>query len=152
MNLPQLPIHARGHFNDIGARQQPAAPEPIASRASLQVETTLPEINPARSLNGWHREFCVELLGEGAARIFVRAVQRSSFRAAELQRAILFHRLDPRFDDLAGCVEALQSELEGLAATARRALPSKENLFITVGYDRKAWDRVEQAVERWVRR
>ena len=148
----QPPLHTPKHSNAIDPRHHPVALEPPGRAVSLQVDPDLPEINPTRSLSGWHREFCVELLGEGAARIFVRAVQHSSFRAAELQRAILFHRLDPRFGDLAGCVKALQPELEGLAATARRALPSKENLFITVGYDRNAWDRVEQGVDRWARR
>ena len=123
-----------------------------ATAALLQVDNEFPEITPARSLNGWHREFCIELLGDAGARIFVRAVQRSSFKATELQRAILFHRLDPRFSNLAGCVEALQADLQRLAATARRAAPNKENLYVTLEYDRPAWDRVEQGVDRWSRR
>ena len=123
-----------------------------ATSASLQVERDLPPITAAQSLSGWHREFCVELLGDGAARVFVRAVQQSSFKATELHRAILFRRLDPRFTDLAGCVEALQAELERLASTARRAVPSKANLFTTLEYSRAAWDRVEQGVDRWTRR
>ena len=120
--------------------------------ALLQVDHEFPEVTPARSLNGWHREFCVELQGQESARIFVRAVQQSSFKATELQRAILFHRLDPRFKDLAGCVDALQTDLQRLAATARRATPNKANLFVTLEYDRQAWDRVEQGVDRWSRR
>lgn len=120
--------------------------------ATLQLDPELPEIDAMRSLNGWRREFCVELLGDGGARIFVRAVRQSSFKATELQRAVLFHRLDPRFTDLAGCVEALQPELEQLADTARRSVPGKANLFVTVAYDRGAWERVEQSVERWTRR
>lgn len=127
-------------------------PMPTDTVASLQLEPAIPPITLSQSLTGWHREFCVELLGDGGARIFARAVQRSSFRASELQRAILFHRLDVRFSDLAGCVAALQADLERLASTARRAVPSKENLFITLDYDRNAWDRVEQGVDRWARR
>lgn len=152
MSSWQSPMRSAGPSNTIGVGQPAAASESARPGVSLQIDAEPPEISPARSLNGWHREFCVELLGDGAARVFVRAVQQSSLKAAELQRAILFHRLDPRFADLAGCVEALRPKLEALAATAKRALPSKENLFITVGYDRGAWDRVEQAVDRWARR
>lgn len=123
-----------------------------AAPALLQVDTEFPEITPARSLNGWHREFCVELRGEEGARIFVRAVQKSSFKAAELQRAVLFHRLDPRFRDLPGCVKALQTDLQKLATTARRATPTKANLFVTLEYNRQAWDRVELGVDLWSRR
>ena len=39
--------------------------------ATLQIVPDIPEITPAQALTGWHREFCVELLGEGEARIFV---------------------------------------------------------------------------------
>jgi hypothetical protein len=120
--------------------------------ATLQVDPNLPEITPAQSLAGWRREFCVELLGESTARVFVRSVEASSFKATELQRAVLFHRLDPRFTDMAGCVEALRPNLERLADTARRIRPDKENLFATVEYDRTAWERVHQGVDRWVRR
>lgn len=128
----------------------PQAQEPPVQ--ALQVEPDLPAITPQRSLTGWHRELCVELLGQGAARIYVRAVQRSSFKAAELQRAILFHRLDVRFTDLAGCVAALRHDLQRLADSARREQPSKANLFVALTYDRKAWDAVEQGVDRWARR
>lgn len=128
------------------------APVLNATLALLQVDNTLPTITPVRSLDGWHREFCVELQGETGARIFVRAVQQSSFKAAELHRAILFHRLDPRFKDLAGCVDSLQAELRRLASTAKRAAPSKANLFVTLEYDRSAWERVELGVDRWSRR
>ena len=120
--------------------------------ALLQLDSELPDITPARSLNGWHREFCVELRGDDGARVFVRAVQQSSFRATELQRAVLFHRLDPRFKDLPGCVIALQADLQRLARTAKRFVPCKENLFVTLEYDRAAWDLVEQGVDRWSRR
>ena len=123
-------------------------PEP----ALLRVDTEYPELTPARRLNGWHLEFCVELRGEEGARIFVRAVQKSSFKAAELQRAVLFHRLDPRFRDLPGCVNALHADLQKLATTARRATPTKANLFVTLEYNRQAWDRVELGVDLWSRR
>lgn len=120
--------------------------------ATLQVDTDFPAISPTQSLNGWHREFCVELLGGGGARIFVRAVRHSSLKATELRRAILFHRLDPRFTDLAGCVGALQHDLKRLAGTARRAVPSKDNLFVTVTYLSATWQQVEDGVDHWARR
>ncbi|MEO5695943.1 MAG: hypothetical protein ABIQ60_02275 [Burkholderiaceae bacterium] len=120
--------------------------------ATLQVDPNLPEITPAQSLGGWRREFCIELLGEGSARIFVRQVEVSSFKAAELQRAILFHRLDPRFTDLAGCADAIQADLQRLADTARRTRPEKDNLFAAVEYDRPAWEQVRLGVDRWARR
>jgi len=119
---------------------------------TLQIDPDLPEITPAQGLAGWRREFCVEVLGDGALRIFVRAVEASSFKAAELQRGLLFERLDARFTDLAGCAQALQGDLEQLAASARRTLPDKENLFRTVEYDRAAWERVQQGLDRWGRR
>jgi hypothetical protein len=120
--------------------------------ATLQIDPNLPQITPAQSLTGWRREFCIELLGDGAARIFVRAVEQSSFKATELQRAILFDRLDARFTDLAGCLEGLRPDLERLAETARRMHPDKEHLFATVEYDRTAWGRVQNCVDRWARR
>jgi hypothetical protein len=120
--------------------------------ATLQLEPELPVVTPAQSLYGWRREFCVELLGDGAARIHVRAVEKSSLKAAELQRGTLFHRLDSRFADLAGCVEAGRADLERLADTARRAPPAKANLYIALEYDRAAWERVQAALDRWARR
>ena len=45
--------------------------------ASLQIDPHPPQLTPAQHLAGWRREFCAELLGEGAARIFVRAVVAS---------------------------------------------------------------------------
>ena len=120
--------------------------------AQLHIESTVPDISPAQSLNGWRREFCVELLGEGAARVFVRAVQQSSFKASELQRAMLFCRVDPRFADLPGCARAMHSELAHLADTARRTSPDKDNLFRTLEYDAACWDRLQAGVERWSRR
>ncbi len=118
---------------------------------TLQIEAHLPPITPAQSLAGWHREFCIELLGNAQARIFVRAVERSSLKATELQHAILFHRLDSRFADLPGCIAAMQADLEGLVQTARRTEPTKENLFTTVEYDRAAWERVQRGLDRWAR-
>lgn len=120
--------------------------------ATLQIDPDLPEITPAQSLTGWRREFCIELLGDGAARIFARGVEQASFKAAELQRGILFCRLDSRFADLAGCVQSLQADLELLADTARRKPPSEDNLFATVAYHRDAWDRVQRGIDRWRRR
>lgn len=120
--------------------------------AALQVDPDLPELTPAQSLTGWRREFCVELLGDGAARVFVRTVETSSFKAEQLQRAILFRRLDSRFTDVAGCVEGVRADLEHLVDTARRTRPTKENLFAAVDYERAAWERVQQGVDRWARR
>jgi len=120
--------------------------------ATLQIDSKLPEITPAQSLTGWRREFCIELLGDGAARIFARSVEKSSFKAAELRRAILFHRLDSRMSDLAGCVEAIRPDLQRLADSARRLRPDKENLFATVAYDRAVWERVQEGLDRWARR
>jgi hypothetical protein len=120
--------------------------------ATLQVDPNLPHITPAQGLTGWRCEFCVELLGEGAARIFVRAVESSSRKATELHRAILFQRVDPRFADLPGCIETLQADLDRLADTARLTRPDKDNLFTAVEYDRVAWERVQQGVDRWARR
>jgi hypothetical protein len=120
--------------------------------ANLQIEPDLPEISPTQSLTGWHREFCVELRGDGAARIFVRAVETGSFKATELRRAILFQRLAPRFTDVAGCADAIRSDLERLADTARRVHPNSENLFRTVEYDRITWERMQHGIDRWGRR
>jgi hypothetical protein len=120
--------------------------------ATLQVETNLPELTQTHSLEGWRREFCIELLGEGVARIFVRTVETGSLRANEQQRAILFHRLDPRFTDMAGCIESMRHDLNVLADSARRTTPNKENLFAAVSYDRAAWSRVQHGIDRWIRR
>ena len=120
--------------------------------ATLQVEPTLPELTQADSLEGWRREFCIELLGEGDGRVFVRRVEQGSLRADELRRATLFHRLDPRFTDLTGCIQSIQDDLQRLAESARRTVPNKENLFATVAYDGAAWLRIQQGIDRWVRR
>lgn len=105
--------------------------------APLHVDPKLPDITPVQSLTGWRREFCVELLGEGGARVFVYAVEKSSFKASELQRAILFHRLDSRVRDLEGCVQAIRPDLDRLIDTARRTRPDRANLFAALEYDRK---------------
>ena len=120
--------------------------------ANLQVDPARPALTSAQSLTGWRREFCVELLGEGQARIFLRAVESPSMRADELRHAILFHRVNAAFDDLEGCVAAVREPLEHLARTAVRQTPGKDNLFAAVTYDRSAWDRVLQGVEQWQRR
>ena len=49
--------------------------------ATLQIDPKLPEITPAQSLTGWRREFCIELLGDAGAKIFVRTVEEGSFKA-----------------------------------------------------------------------
>jgi len=120
--------------------------------ATLHVDPALSDMTTAQSLVGWGREWCVELLGDGAARIFVRTVQESSSKAAELHRATLFRRLDPRFTDLIGCVEGIRPELERLVDGARRSPPDKHNLFVTVQYDHLAWERVQYGRDRWVQR
>ena len=120
--------------------------------ATIHIEPDFPQITPDQSLTGWHREFCVELLGDGAARVFVRAVEASSFKATELRRGVLFQRLDARFTDLAGCVDFIKADFEHLVDTARRTRPDKDNLFATAEYDRTAWERVQQGLQRWARR
>src|SRR6187431_2598868 len=93
--------------------------------ATLQVDSTLPELTQTHSLEGWRREFCIELLGDGVARVFLRTVETGSLKANELQRAILFHRLDPRFSDLAGCIEDIQDDFRLVADSARRTTPTR---------------------------
>lgn len=121
-------------------------------RMTLQIQDTSPALTPEQTLTGWRREFCVELLGEGQARIFLRAVETQSFRATELRRAVLFHRVGAAFSDLDGCVAAARQPLESLASTAVREQPSQDNLFSAVTYDRSAWDAVVTAVDDWQRR
>jgi hypothetical protein len=120
--------------------------------ATLQIDPDIPQITPAQSLAGWRRELCIELLGDGAARVFVRAVEHSSLKATELQRATLFCHLHPRFADLVGCVEAIRPDLERLVDSARRISPGTENLFAAVSYDRAAWERVQRGIDSWARR
>ena len=119
--------------------------------ATIQIDTDFPQITPEQALTGWRREFCVELRGEGAARIFVRALEEGSFKAAELKRAILFQRLDARFGDLAGCVDFMRGDLDQLVDTARRTRPDQTNRFAIVEYDRATWERVQRGLNRWAR-
>jgi hypothetical protein len=60
-------------------------------------------------------------------------------------------RLDARFTDLTGCVDVMRPDLLRLADSARRSRPDKDNLFATVEYDRTAWERLQQGVDRWAR-
>jgi hypothetical protein len=124
----------------------------ILSMANLQVDPARPALTSEQTLTGWRREFCVELLGEGQARVFLRAVELPSMKADELRQAILFYRVGAAFHDLDGCVAAVREPLERLARTAVRQKPGKDNLFAAVTYDRNAWDRVVQGVENWQRR
>jgi hypothetical protein len=119
---------------------------------TLQIHDNPPTLTSEQALTGWHREFCVELLGEGQARIFLRALESASLKATELRQAILFHRVSAAFGDLNGCVEAARGPLEQLARTAVRQVPGMDNLFAAVAYDRSAWDAVVNAVETWQRR
>lgn len=118
---------------------------------SLQIIESPVTLTVEQSLTGWRREFCVELLGDGEARIFLRALAVASLKATELQRAVLFHRVAAGFTDLAGCVASAREPLERLARTAVRQQPGADNLFAAVTYDRAAWDAVVEAVERWPR-
>jgi hypothetical protein len=58
-----------------------------STKAASQFKSNLPEIALSQNLVGSRRAFCIELLGEGAARVFVRAVEQGSLKAAKLQRA-----------------------------------------------------------------
>jgi hypothetical protein len=120
--------------------------------ANLRVEPAVPVLTSEQSLAGWRRELCVQLLGESEARIYLRAVESPSMKADELRQAILFHRVGASFADLEGCVAAIGEPLENLARTAVRHKASKDNLSATVTYDRGAWERVVQKIERWQRR
>jgi len=122
------------------------------SRANLQVDPAFPMLTSEQALTGWRREFCVELLGAGQARIFLRAVEVPSMRADELRQAILFHRVSTAFNDLDGCIAFVREPLDQLVHTAVRQKPSKDNLFAAVTHDRNAWDLVVQGIERWQRR
>ena len=120
--------------------------------ATLHIDLDFPVLTPELSLTGWRREFCVELQGSGAARVFVRAVETGSLKADELHRAIVFHRLETRFADLPGCIEALRPSLERLAESARRVQPAQDNLFASVTYDKAAWEGITKELDRWARR
>lgn len=109
----------------------------------------LPPLTAEQTLTGWRREFCVELLGEGRARIFLRALEAPSLKATELKRGVLFQRVGAAFADLGGCAAAAREPLERLAASALRLQPTQDNLFAAASYDRAAWEAVVAAVERW---
>jgi len=119
---------------------------------NLQIDPARPELTPEQTLTGWRREFCVELFGEGEARIFLRAVEVPSMKADALRQAILFHRVGTTFVDFDGCVAAVREPLEQLARTAARQKPDRDNPFAAVTYDRSAWDRVVLGIEHWQRR
>ncbi len=119
---------------------------------SLQIDDTPANLTSAQTLTGWRREFCVELLGPGQARVFLRAVEQPSLKATELHRGVLFHRVGSAFGDLAGCVAAAREPLERLAESATRQEPAKENLFAAVTFDRAAWEQVVSAIDGWQRR
>jgi len=82
----------------------------------------------------------------------VRAVASGSLKADELRKATLFHRLDQRFTDLAGAIESARADLECLADSAKRVQPTQDNLFAAVTYDKPAWERVRNGLDRWARR
>jgi hypothetical protein len=66
-----------------------------------------------------------------------------------VKRGVLFCRLDPRFADLASCIEAVRFDLDRLVDTARRVRPEQENLFCAVTFDRAAWEGVQSAIDQW---
>jgi hypothetical protein len=119
---------------------------------TLEIEPDPAALTSEQTLTGWRRELCVELFGEGRARIFLRAVEAPSLKATELHRGVLFHRVSSAFTDLAGCVAAMRGPLEQLAGSATRQQPSQDNLFAAATYDRRAWEHVVSAVEDWQRR
>lgn len=119
---------------------------------SLNIEDQQISLTSEQTLTGWRREFCVELLGDGQARVFMRALEAPSLKATELKRGVLFHRVSSTFTDLTGCVAAAREPLERLAQSAVRQQPSKDNLFAAVTYDRNAWEGVVSVVEGWQRR
>ncbi|MFG6465803.1 hypothetical protein [Roseateles sp. BYS87W] len=118
----------------------------------LHLDPQLPELTPAQALTGWRRELCIELLGDGRARVFMRLLHAPSHKAAELQHGVLFHRVGAGFQDLPGCMEAAGDALRRLVASAQRQLPCRENLFVAVIHDAQAWEAVTDAVDRWQRR
>jgi len=119
---------------------------------SIDIDDHPAPLTAEQTLTGWRRELCVELLGEGRARVFLRAVERPSLKATELHRGLLFHRVSSMFADLQGCVAAARGPLENLAASVVRQQPSQDNLFAALTYDRQAWEAVVDAIEQWQRR
>lgn len=118
----------------------------------IQIDSQLPALTQVQALTGWRREFCVELLGDGRARIFTRMVISSSRKAAELQHGVLFHPVGAGFNDLRSCVKAAAGALRDLVASATRQQPCRANLFAAVVYDQRAWERVMDALDQWQRR
>ncbi|MDG0853276.1 hypothetical protein [Roseateles puraquae] len=118
----------------------------------LHIESQMPALTPDQALTGWRREFCVELLGDGRARIFTRMVISPSHKAAELQHGVLFHRVGAAFRDLRSCMQAAAGPLRQLVASAVRQQPCRDNLFSAVVYDHQAWERVMEALDHWQRR
>src|SRR5207244_11032307 len=104
----------------------------ILSMANLQVDPARPALTSEQTLTGWRREFCVELLGEGQARVFLRAVESASMKADELRQAILFHRLGAAFPDLKGCVAVAREPLDHLACPAVRSEPGQGHVCAAV--------------------
>ena len=96
-----------------------------SAMATQHLSPELPSITPLQRLAGWHLELCIEITSDADARIYVRAVEKGSFKAAELKRGILFQRLDTRFDDVAGWFEAGRADVERLVSTARRHPPQQ---------------------------
>jgi hypothetical protein len=119
---------------------------------TLDIDETRTTLTAEQTLTGWRREFCMELVGEGRARVFLRAVEAPSLKATELHRSVLFHRVGSAFADLPGCVATVRDTLEFLARTAVRQQPSQDNLFAAVTYDLQAWESVVNAAEDWQRR
>lgn len=118
----------------------------------LHIESQMPALTPDQALTGWRREFCVELLGDGRARIFTRRVISPSHKAAELQHGVLFHRVGAAFRDLRSCMQAAAGPLRQLVGSAVRQQPCRDNLFSAVVYDHQAWERVMEALDHWQRR
>ncbi|NCT82729.1 MAG: hypothetical protein GXC94_06270 [Comamonadaceae bacterium] len=119
---------------------------------TLQIDETPTPLTAEQILTGWRREFCVELLGDGQARVFLRAVEQPSLKATELRRGLLFHRVSSAFGDLKGCVDAAAEALERLARSAVKQRPEPENLFANLSYDRTAWEQAVDTIEAWQRR
>lgn len=118
----------------------------------LQIESQLPALTADLALTGWRREFCVDLLGDGRARIFTRTMVSPTHKMAELQHGVLFHRIGAGFQDLRSCVQAAAAPLRVLVASAVRQQPCRDNLFLAVTYDHRAWELVTEALDRWQRR
>jgi len=118
----------------------------------LQIDSQLPALTQDQALTGWRREFCIELLGAGQARIFTRLVAASSHKAAELQNGVLFHRVGAAFGDLSSFLTLAAEPMRQLVESATRQQPRRDNLFAAVVYDHRAWERVMDALDQWQRR